>query len=63
MENYNVILTVVFTVFGWAGALFSLVRQLQMLQQNSYFPSRYFKWLKESYSVESSLSVERSGDK
>ncbi len=29
--------------------LFSSVRQFQMLQQNSYFPSRYFKWLKSSY--------------
>lgn len=61
MENYNVILTVVFTAFCLAGAMFSLVRQLQMLQQNSYFPSRYFKWLKESYSVESSLSVAAFG--
>lgn len=30
-------------------AAFSLVKQFQMLQQNSYFPSRYFKWLKDSY--------------
>ena len=30
-------------------ALFSLIKQFQMLQQNSYFPSRYFKWLKESF--------------
>lgn len=29
----------------------SLVRQFQMFQQNSYFPSRYFKWVKESYTV------------
>ncbi len=29
-------------------SLFSIVRQLQMLQQNSYFPSRYFGWLKEN---------------
>ena len=32
-------------VCGFAG----LYRQLQMLQQNSYFPSRYFKWVRESY--------------
>ena len=29
------------------GAIMSLVRQFQMLQQNSYYPSRYLKWLKE----------------
>lgn len=28
--------------------IFSLTRHLQMLQQNSYFPSRYTKWLKEN---------------
>ena len=28
---------------------FSSYRQLQMLQQNSYFPSRYFKWVYDSY--------------
>lgn len=28
-------------------ALFSCARQAQMLQQNSYYPSRYIKWLKE----------------
>ena len=31
-------------------ALFSNVRQLQMLQQNSYFAKRYFNWLKDSFS-------------
>lgn len=30
-------------------ALFSLVKHFQMLQQNSYFPSRYFKWIKDSF--------------
>lgn len=30
-------------------AFFSLGKQFQMLQQNSYFPSRYFKWLKDSF--------------
>ena len=29
--------------------LFSLSRQLQMLQQNSYFPSRYTSWLKANF--------------
>lgn len=32
-----------------ASGIFSLYKQLQMLQQNSYFPSRYFAWLKKSY--------------
>ncbi|MEE1184781.1 MAG: hypothetical protein UHX92_01750, partial [Acutalibacteraceae bacterium] len=31
--------------------VFSLVRQLQMLQQNSYYPSRYFGWIKDGFSV------------
>lgn len=31
--------------------LLSVTRQLQMLQQNSYFPSRYTAWLKTSASV------------
>lgn len=31
---------------GLAAALAGLVRQYQMLQQNSYFASRYFGWLK-----------------
>ncbi len=29
-------------------SLFSLIRQLQMLQQNSYYPTRYFGWLKDN---------------
>ena len=31
--------------------LFLITRQFQMLQQNSYFPSRYFKWVKGGYSI------------
>lgn len=31
--------------------IFASYKQFQMLQQNSYFPSRYFKWLKGSYPV------------
>ncbi|MBO4433480.1 MAG: hypothetical protein J5852_08115, partial [Clostridia bacterium] len=30
-------------------ALFSLYTQYQMLQQNSYYLSRYFSWVKDSY--------------
>ncbi|MBO4468290.1 MAG: UDP-N-acetylmuramoyl-tripeptide--D-alanyl-D-alanine ligase [Clostridia bacterium] len=29
--------------------VFSLYKQLQMLQQNSYFPKRYLKWVNDSY--------------
>lgn len=32
--------------------IFSLTRQFQMLQQNSYFPSRYYKWMSSSYVFE-----------
>ena len=34
-------------VFG----LFSITRQIQMLQQNSYFPSRYSGWIYDAYVV------------
>ena len=32
-----------------ATSVFTITRQFQMLQQNSYFPSRYTKWLKENF--------------
>ncbi len=38
------------------GGIFSMQRQLQMFQQNSYYPSRYFKWLKTSCSASSLFS-------
>ncbi len=31
------------------GAIFSLVHNAHMLQQNSYFPSRYLRWLKANF--------------
>lgn len=37
--------------------IFSATRQIQMLQQNSYFPSRYIKWLKGSLSIKSAFSL------
>lgn len=40
-----------------AGGIVSLYRQLQMLQQNSYYPSRYFKWIKQSYTLELAMSA------
>lgn len=36
-------------IIGLAGAVLGLVRQYQMLQQNSYFAKRYFGWLKSDF--------------
>ena len=36
-------------VIGLAGAMLGLVRQYQMLQQNSYYASRYIGWLKDAF--------------
>lgn len=44
-------LLLVSMIIAAVSALFALVRQNQMLQQNSYFPSRYFTWVKDGYSV------------
>lgn len=46
MNYYLLISLVAAAVTG----IFSLVYQLQMLQQNSYFPSRYTNWLKSNIS-------------
>lgn len=43
-------------LLGISGLL-SLNRQLQMLQQNSYYPSRYYKWFRDGYCVEAALSA------
>ena len=51
---YILFLTMLFTA---ASAIFSLYRQFQMLQQNSYFPSRYFNWIKQSYTTELAISA------
>lgn len=32
-------------------ALFASIKQLQMLQQNSYYPTRYFGWLRGDFSL------------
>lgn len=45
--NYYLILT---AFLGALSGIFSLTRQLQMLQQNSYFPSRYISWVKDNFS-------------
>lgn len=52
--NYIIFLTLLFTA---ASAIFSLYKQLQMLQQSSYFPSRYFGWVKQFYTVELAVSA------
>ncbi len=44
----NIYLTALLIVSA-LGAVFALTQQLQMLQQNSYFPKRYFGWLKDNY--------------
>lgn len=46
--NYYLLISAILVAIG---GLFSLTRQLQMLQQNSYFPSRYAKWLIANFSV------------
>lgn len=38
-------------------SLFALTRQLHMLQLNSYYPSRYFGWLKTAFRLRSACSV------
>ena len=45
------ILLLISLLFFSISALFSLTRQLQMLQQNSYYPSRYWGWLKTNISL------------
>lgn len=46
----NTLVLITFILSALSG-VFALVRQNQMLQQNSYFPSRYFSWVKDGYSV------------
>ena len=43
--NYYLVISLILAAVS---SLFSLTRQLQMLQQNSYYPSRYFGWLKDN---------------
>lgn len=43
--NYYLLISLVLAAVS---SLFAITRQLQMLQQNSYYPSRYFGWLKEN---------------
>ncbi len=47
MNTLLIISTAVSIILG----ISSLIKQFQMLQQNSYFPSRYFGWLKSNFSL------------
>ena len=53
----NEILILIALALLSVSALFSAHRQLQMLQQNSYFPSRYYGWLKDSHCVTLALEA------
>lgn len=44
--NYLLLISMILMIVA---AVFSVTRQLQMLQQNSYFPSRYTGWLKANF--------------
>ncbi|MBQ8203252.1 MAG: UDP-N-acetylmuramoyl-tripeptide--D-alanyl-D-alanine ligase [Clostridia bacterium] len=54
LELLAVTLTIIFSALA---GIFSQVKQLQMLQQNSYYPSRYMKWVLNSFSNELMLNT------
>ena len=56
MELQLIAVTLVL-VFSAVAGIFSQVKQLQMLQQNSYYPSRYIKWVLNAYSNELVLNT------
>lgn len=51
--TYFIAMCIACVISGIAG----LVGQLHMLQQNSYYPTRYLKWMYESYFVQLALKV------
>lgn len=53
MNIWIVISLIIFSI----GGIFSEQRQIQMFQQNSYYPSRYFKWIKTSFTVKTFYSA------
>ncbi len=55
--NLELIAVTLVLVFSAISGIFSQVKQLQMLQQNSYYPSRYIKWVLNSFSKELSLNT------
>ncbi len=50
----NILFLISLIILGISG-LVSTHRQFQMLQQNSYFPSRYYGWIKQSYTLETAI--------
>lgn len=50
------ILRIVSVILISISGIFACYRQLQMFQQNSYFLSRYFKWVKNNFSFRSAVS-------
>ena len=46
----NIYLTLILCLSA-VSSLFAVTRHFQMFQQNSYYPSRYFKWLKGSFGM------------
>lgn len=44
-------------IYAAVGSVYAIIRHMQMLQQNSYFPSRYFGWLKGAFSPVSVVSA------
>lgn len=55
MFSIVAIMVISIPVLLTVSAFFSLYKQFQMLQQNSYYPSRYCKWLKENYTPQLAL--------
>lgn len=53
MKYYLLATLALFTL----GGAFSVLRQMQMFQQNSYFPSRYLKWFRLNLSPAYALSI------
>lgn len=45
----NIVFSLIFAVFAAVCAFFAPKRQFQMLQQNSYFVVRYFRWYKTDF--------------
>ena len=47
----DIIISVCFAVLAAVCGIFALTRQFQMLQQNSYFAVRYWRWYKGSFKL------------
>ena len=49
-------LTLISIIIASVAGMFVLTRQLHMLQQNSYFNSRYLSWAKENFGFKTIFS-------